>query len=192
MKKIARAGLFFALISAGSSACAQAQEAKIAAAVTAPAARPVARPADVATVDGIMSALYEVVSGPANKVRDWDRLRSLFTPDGKMGAVGAKPNGEFGHRAMTVEDYIVRVTKPFSEAGFFESEIARTSDSFGQITHVFSTYEARKAPTDAKPFMRGINSLQMYNDGTRWWIISLLWRAEDDKLKLPEKYLKSH
>lgn len=188
MKRIARAGLFFALIGLGLGAVAQAEEAKAAAV----AVRPAARASDVASVDAIMAALYEVVSGPAGKVRDWDRLRSLFTPDGKMGAVGARPGGEFGLRAMTVEDYIARTTKPFSEAGFFESEMARTSDTFGQITHVFSTYEARKAPADAKPFMRGINSLQMYNDGTRWWIISLLWRAEDDKLSLPEKYLKSH
>ena len=188
MKRFARAGLFFALIGLGLGALAQAEEAKVAPV----AARPAARASDVASVDAVMAALYEVVSGPAGKVRDWDRLRSLFTPDGKMGAVGAKPGGEFVHRSMTVEDYIVRATKPFSEAGFFESEMARTSDTFGQITQVFSTYEARKAPTDAKPFIRGINSLQMYNDGTRWWIISLLWRAEDDKLSLPEKYLKSH
>jgi hypothetical protein len=188
MTRLASAALVCALIGFGMSASAQAEEAKAAA----PAARPEARASDVASVDALMAALYEVVSGPAGKVRDWDRLRSLFTPDGKMGVVGAKPAGGFGHRSMTVEDYIVRTTKPFSEAGFFETEIARTSDTFGQDTQVFSTYEARKAPTDAKPFMRGINSLQMYHDGSRWWIISLLWRAEDDKLSLPEKYLKSH
>jgi hypothetical protein len=187
MTIFARAALVFGLSFLATGAFAQAAEAKVA---VAPA--PAARPADVASVDAIMAALYEVVSGPAGKVRDWDRLRSLFVADGKMGAIGARPAGGFGHRAMSVEDYIVRTTKPFSEAGFFETEMARTSDNFGQLTHVFSTYEARKAPADAKPFMRGINSLQLYNDGTRWWIVSLLWRAEDDKLSLPEKYLKSH
>jgi hypothetical protein len=190
MKHFARAALVVGMLLAG--ALAQAQEAKSVAPAVAPAARPAARPADVASVDAIMAALYDVVSGPAGKVRDWDRLRSLFTADGKMGAVGARPGGEFAHRAMTVDDYIARNTKFFSESGFFESEMARHSDAFGQITHVFSTYEARKAPADAKPFMRGINSVQLYNDGARWWIISLLWRAEDDKLSLPEKYLKSH
>jgi hypothetical protein len=186
MKQIARAALVFALISQAPGALAQALEAKPA------AAAPVARAADVAAVDAIMAALYEVVSGPAGKLRDWDRLRSLFVADGKMGVVGARPGGGFAHRAMSVEDYIARTTKPFSEAGFFETELARTADSFGQLTHVFSTYEARRAPTDAKPFVRGVNSVQLYHDGARWWIISLLWRAEDDKLSLPEKYLKSH
>ncbi len=187
MKRFARAGLVAALMSLAPCALAQTPGPKVAL-----AASPAALPVDVASVDAIIAALYDVVSGPAGKVRDWDRLRSLFTPDGKMGVVGAKPAGGFFHRAMSVDDYIARTTKPFSEAGFFETELARTSDTFGQVTQVFSTYEARKAPADAKPFMRGVNSLQLYHDGSRWWIISLLWRAEDDKLSLPDKYLKSH
>ncbi len=198
MKRFASAGLVFALFSLAPGAFAQVADVKPAVpAATAPAvaaavapARPAARPADVASIDAIMAALYDVVSGPAG-TRDWDRLRSLFIADGKMGVIGAKPGGGFGHRSMSVEDYIARSSKTFSEMGFFETEVARTSDAFGQLTHVFSTYEARKAPAD-KPFIRGINSLQLYNDGTRWWVISLLWRAEDDKLSLPEKYLKSH
>ncbi len=193
MKRFASAGLVVALVFPASGALAQTPAAAaVAAAPAAAVAPPAARPADVASVDAIIAALYDVVSGPAGKVRDWDRLRSLFAPDGKMGVIGARPGGGFGHRSMTVDDYIARSSKTFSEMGFFETELARTSDSFGQLTHVFSTYEARKAATDAKPFMRGINSLQLYNDGTRWWVVSLLWRAEDDKLSLPEKYLKSH
>ena len=188
MKRFARAALVFSLLTLAGGAFAQAAESKTAA----PAAAFAARPADVASVDAIMAALYDVVSGPAGKVRDWDRLRSLFVADGKMGVVGAKHGGGYSHRSMTVDDYIARAIKPFSEMGFFETELARTTDSFGQVSHVFSTYEARKAPSDAKPFVRGINSLQLYNDGSRWWVISLLWRAEDDKLSLPEKYLKSH
>ncbi len=187
MKRYARAGLLAALMTLSSGAFAQ-----VAPAASAQVASPAARPVDVASVDAIIAALYEVVSGPAGKVRDWDRLRSLFIPDGKMGVVGAKPAGGFFHRGMSVDDYIARTTKPFGEAGFFETELARTSDTFGQLTQVFSTYEARRAPSDARAFMRGVNSLQLYHDGSRWWIISLLWRAEDDKLSLPEKYLKSH
>ena len=183
------ATLVFALLAAAfGAACAQ--EAKPAAAPAAAVVAPVAaRAADVASVDAIVGALYDVISGPAGKVRDWDRLRSLFAPDGKLVAVGARPAGGFGARAMTVDDYIGRVTKPFSENGFYERELARSSDSFGQIVHVFSTYESRHAPADAKPFQRGINSIQLYTDGTRWFIQSLLWRAEDDKLPLPEHYL---
>ena len=108
-----------------------------------------------------------------------------------MAAVSARPAGGFGLRSMTVEDYIARNSKHFAAEGFFETELARTTETFGQVVHVFSTYEARKAP-GAAPFARGINSVQLYHDGARWWIVSLLWRAEDAKLPLPARYLESH
>lgn len=153
------------------------------------APRPAARPADVASVDAIIAALYDVVSGPAGG-RDWDRMRSLFAPDARLGAIGARKAGGVALRGMTVEDYIVMAGKNFSQGGFFEYEVARTSDTFGELVHVFSTYEAKRALTDAQPFLRGINSVQLYHDGSRWYLVSLLWRAEDDKLKLPERYMK--
>jgi hypothetical protein len=79
----------------------------------------------------------------------------------------------------------------YAEAGFFETELARSSESFGPIAHVFNTYESRHAPNDAKPFQRGINSVQLVHDGQRWWVASLLWRAEGEQSPLPERYLKS-
>lgn len=144
---------------------------------------------DVASPDAIIAALYNVISGPAGKARDWNRLRALFAPQGKLVAVGNRPDGATPATVMTVDDYIARVTKPFSEAGFYETELARTSDAFGPIMQVFSTYESRHAPGDAKPFQRGVNSIQLQFDGKRWWIVNLLWRAETDKQPLPEKYL---
>lgn len=154
-----------------------------------PAASPAARPVDVATVDGIVAALYDVISGTAGQPRDWDRMRSLFAPEGRLMAVGARPEGVYALRAMTVEDYIARNSKAFATMGFFEREAARSTETFGQIVHVFSTYESRHARGDAEPFQRGINSIQLYHDGKRWWIVNLLWRAEDASLRLPERYL---
>ncbi|MCC2956774.1 hypothetical protein LK542_14240 [Massilia sp. IC2-477] len=152
---------------------------------------PAARPADVASIDAIIAALYDVISGPAGAPRDWDRMRSLFAPEGRMGAVGMRPDGSYVLRAMSPEDYIARNTKAFATMGFFETEKARTQEVFGQIAHVFSTYEARHAKDDAKPFMRGINSIQLIHDGKRWYVLSLIWRAEDAKLQLPERYLRN-
>ena len=162
------------------------------AAPAAPASNYQARSADVESVDGIVAALYDVISGPAGKPRDWDRMRSLFAPEGRLMAVGARPDGSFVLRGMGVEDYIARNTKAFASMGFFEREAARTTETFGQIVHVFSTYESRHAAGDAKPFQRGINSIQLYNDGKRWWVVNVLWRAEDERLPLPERYLSSH
>jgi hypothetical protein len=154
-----------------------------------PAASPAARPVDVATVDGIVAALYDIISGTAGQPRDWDRMRSLFAPEGRLMAVGARPEGVYALRAMTVEDYIARNSKAFATMGFFEREAARSTETFGQIVHVFSTYESRHARGDAEPFQRGINSIQLYHDGKRWWIVNLLWRAEDASLRLPVRYL---
>jgi len=120
-----------------------------AAMATTPVATPAARPADVATVDGIVAALYDVISGTAGQPRDWDRMRSLFAPEGRLMAVGARPEGVYALRAMTVEDYIARNAKAFATMGFFEREAARSTETFGQIVHVFSTYESRHARGDA-------------------------------------------
>jgi len=150
-----------------------------------------ARPADVASVDGIMAALYDTISGPAGKVRDWDRLRSLFRNDGRMVVHSAGKDGVINTRVLSLEDYITRVTPVFAKEGFYESELARKDEQFGQIAQVFSTYEARHAPAE-QPFVRGINSIQLVNDGQRWWISQLLWQPEGEKTPLPERYLKAH
>jgi hypothetical protein len=149
------------------------------------------RAADVATVDGIMAALYDTISGPAGKVRDWDRLRSLFRNDGRMVVHSAGKDGVINTRVLSLEDYITRVTPVFAKEGFYESELARKGEEFGQIAQVFSTYEARHAPAD-KPFVRGINSIQLVNDGQRWWISQLLWQPVGQNTPLPERYLKAH
>jgi hypothetical protein len=152
---------------------------------------PTANPADVSSIDAILAAVYDVISGPAGKKRDWDRMRSLFVPDARLIPTGAQQNGGFVSRVWSVDQYIERAAPFFEKEGFFEREAARRVDQFGQIAQVFSTYESRHAPDDAKPFLRGINSIQLMNDGKRWWVVTIFWQAEDAKTPLPEKYLKS-
>jgi hypothetical protein len=164
---------------------------------------PTAAPADVASVESIVAALYDVISGPAGKKRDWNRFRSLFAPGARMiptlarrppgTAPDAPPTGaeEYAARVITPEDYVTRSGAFLEERGFFEREVARRVEQFGHIAHVFSTYEARHKQEDPAPFMRGINSIQLVNDGKRWWVVTIFWEAESARLKLPEKYLKS-
>lgn len=151
-----------------------------------------ADPKDVGSVDSIMKAVYDVISGDAGKERDWDRFRSLFHKDARMIATGKNPNtGAVGVRTMTPEDYI-KLNGPFLvKEGFHEREIARHSESYGNIVHAFSTYEAFKTLQDKKPFMRGINSFQLLNDGKRWWVMTIFWEAESPENPIPTKYLKS-
>ena len=156
-----------------------------------PAAQaPAADPKDVATMDAIVAALYDVISGPAGQKRNWDRFRSLFVPGARLIPTGRRPTGEVVSRVRTPEEYIQGGAQ-LEQNGFFEKEVSRRIEKFGNIAHIFSTYEARRKAEDEKPFIRGINSIQLMNDGKRWWIVTVFWQAEDDKNPLPAEYLKS-
>ena len=152
-----------------------------------PAALPAPRPADVASRDALVAALYDSISGPAGE-RDWNRFRSLFLREAQLIATFKKKDGTLGYRVMSVEDYADHAGKYFKENGFFEKEVSRKVETFGDITHIFSTYESRKA-ADEKPFERGINSIQLWNDGKRWWVVDVYWTGETPETPIPEKYL---
>src|SRR6266849_5153937 len=153
-------------------------------------AAPAANPKDVESLDAIVAAVYDVISGPAGE-RDWDRFRSLFIPGARLIPTGPRPTGEVGSRVITVEDYVQRAGAAFEKQGFFEREVSRRLERFGNIAHIFSTYESRHAKDDAKPFQRGINSIQLMNDGKRWWVVTIFWQGEDEKNPLPAEYLRS-
>lgn len=154
-------------------------------------AGPTARPADVATLDGIVAALYEVISGPAGQARDWDRMRSLFHPTARMTSTGPRRTGGFGARPDSVGGYIATSGPFFLREGFFERELARRTEQWGNLAQVWTTYEWRNRPDQLKPVQRGINSLQLFNDGTRWWIMNVVWASETPQNPLPSHYLTS-
>lgn len=155
------------------------------------ASAPAANPADVATIDSTIAALYDVISGPAGKKRNWDRFRSLFIPGARLIPTGQRQGGGFGSTVLDPEGYITRSSPFLEEQGFFEKEIARRTETFSNIAHVFSTYEARRKADEKEPFMRGINSIQLMNDGKRWWIVTIFWEAERPDNLLPKKYLET-
>ncbi len=146
-------------------------------------------PADVASPDAIIAALYDVISGPAGQARDWDRMRSLFIPGARLIPTGRRPDGTAAHRVMSVEDYIQTSGPMLERDGFFEIETNRISERFGNVTHAFSTYESRWLEDDADPFARGINSIQLFHDGARWWIATVMWDSERPDNPIPAKYL---
>jgi hypothetical protein len=152
-----------------------------------------ANPADVATIDSIITAAYDGISGLAGTTRDWDRERSLYMPGARLipttMEAGTEEIDPMPH-ILDIERYIARVERFFEKSGFYEKEIARRTEQFGQIAHVWSTYESRHNENDPEPFMRGINSIQLFNDGKRWWIVSVYWQQENASAPIPEKYLQ--
>jgi len=150
---------------------------------------PAARSADVQSIDGIVAALYDVISGGIGQSRDWTRMRSLFIPEARIMAIGPKRDSkDFALRILTVSDYIVSSGPVLIETGFREKELSRKTEQWGELAHVFTTYEANIEKDNS--IMRGINSVQLINDGTRWWITSLLFEAERPTLALPNAYVK--
>ncbi len=147
-------------------------------------ARP-ANPADVESIDAIVTAAYDGISGPAGKKRDWDRERSLYYPGARLIPVakgGSPPSAaaaredDLTPQILNIDGFIARVEPFFKENGFYEKEIARRTEQFGNIAHVWSIYESRHNENDPEPFMRGINSIQLFNDGKRWWIVNIYWQ----------------
>ena len=149
---------------------------------------------DVSSIDAIIEASYDVISGPAGKQRDWNRERSLFYPGARLIPTAKKAgdaNQGLEPQMLDVDDYIARVQPFFEKTGFYEKEISRRTEHFGSIAHVWSTYESRHDETDPEPFMRGINSIQLFNDGRRWWIVTVYWQHESEIHPLPDKYLET-
>jgi len=143
----------------------------------------------VSSKENIVQSLYAVISGDAGVVRDWNMFKSLFTEDAKLIPVQKNKQGEIQAAYLSPQDYIDRSGKWLFDNGFFEKEIHRVEECFGNICHLFSTYEAYRTSGDKEPFMRGINSIQLMFDNERWWIVNISWQAEDDALKLTSKYL---
>jgi hypothetical protein len=163
---------------------------------TAPAAAqvatppPAAKPADVSSPDAIMAATYDVISGPAGQPRDWDRFRSLFVPGARLiPVVAKKTGGGYDTRIITPDEYAQKADAYFQKNGFAEREIARTAERYGNIMQIFSTYESRHDAKDAQPFARGINSFQLFYDGTRWWVVTIYWLEETPENPLPREFL---
>ncbi len=145
--------------------------------------------ASVTTIDNTIKTLYNVISGEIGKKRNWEQFKYLFHSEAKLIAAGKDSKRENKISYMKPDDYIKNSGKWLETNGFFEKEIHRTVNTFGTMAEVFSTYECFYNITDKKPFMRGINSIQLWHDGKRWWIINLYWTQETTSNPIPEAYL---
>lgn len=168
----------------GAAPEAQAQRAD----TTARAERPAARPSDVESPSAIVAAVYDVISEPAGETRNWTRFRSLFLPSARLIPAN-REQGKPRLRVWSVADYIDRTDwAAVRQQGFFEQGVHAETERFGDIAHVFSTYEIRRSADAPEPVQRGINSFQLWFDGTRWWIVTIVWHAEHEEATLPERY----
>ena len=140
---------------------------------------------DLARIGAAVDEMYAMISGPAGP-RDWSRQARCFHPDARQVRTWVDPDGRPAMKMMGLDDYARDTTPFFAENDFYEVEIGRRIDLFGNIAHVWSAYEARNAPGDSTPERRGINSIQLFNDPDHGWrIIAMIWDNERDENPLP-------
>jgi hypothetical protein len=135
-----------------------------------------ARPEDVSSVDAIISIDYKLLSGRADEKRDWDRMRTLFAPGARLIPIERDENGIPMARVFTIDQYIKSRTPMLAAGDFYEIETHREERREGRLAQVWSSYVAVRAP-GGDPIRRGANSFQLWNDGARWWILSIAWDA---------------
>ena len=142
---------------------------------------------DTTEIDEAIASLYETVSGPAGAERNWARDRNFQHPEARLIRTSVDDEGRPALKIMSSEGYVEETRDYFLQNDFHEVEVSRRLDVFGNVAHAWSTYEARHRPDDPKPFKRGINSIQLVNDGERWRILHVLWDNEREGNPLPEE-----
>jgi hypothetical protein len=144
---------------------------------------------DVGSVEGVLRAFYEVTNVAPGAPRQWARDRTLYVPWIRFVALGP---GSTGRPEVTVwtHDEFVAASDPLFEKGFLEREIHRVTRRYGNMVHVDSTYETL-AGTGSPVRGRGVNSLDLYFDGQRWWVASVVWQSEDAAHPIPAELLPS-
>lgn len=145
------------------------------------------RPEDVESPDAIIKAMYDTISGPAGP-RNWYRERSLYLEGARLIPIGKRVHKEGGLQVLTLDEWIEDAEKYFNENDFWETEIMRKMNRYGNIVQAFSTYEARNSQ-DSPPFARGINSIQLLEKDGRWWIVTVMWDNESKENPIPEEFL---
>ncbi len=138
----------------------------------APIAAQEARPDDVSSIDAIIEAYYDVISGPAGEAADVDRDRSLHHPDAWVAIAGTDQSGRPSVNVMSLDDYHGDAA-PRAQA-FYEWETDRVVSQSGNMVHVWSDYASARTPA-GEPFDTGTNSITLFWDGERWWVMGWMF-----------------
>ncbi len=142
---------------------------------------------DRTEIGAVVDEMYAMISGPKGP-RDWSRQANCFHPDARQIRTWIGADGRQACKIMHLADYARDTTPFFAENDFYELEIARRIDLFGNIAHVWSAYEARTALDDEAPERRGMNSIQLFRDPDKGWrIMSMIWDNEREGVTLPER-----
>ncbi|OAO04522.1 hypothetical protein [Parasphingorhabdus sp.] len=150
-----------------------------------------------ATIDEVMETLYDCISGPPGG-QDWERDREIYHPRALITRTRIEDGKPVAY-TFSYDEFVEATIPLLAGRSFYEIEIGRKTDIFGQIAHVFSTYVARETPDHPDVQFRGVNMVHLWNDHVaesgepngRWWIMGMIWDNEREGLKLPEQWLST-
>ncbi len=145
---------------------------------------------EVGTLDGIIKAYYDVVTVKKGEKVSYRRDSCLHVPNASVGSAARDKNGKVGLKLITLKQFHEASDAYLEKEGFYEREISRKVEQFGAVYHVWSTYETKNTE-DGPVIGRGINSIQLYFDGTRFWILSWVFDEESKQNPLPKMYLQN-
>jgi hypothetical protein len=147
-----------------------------------------ARPEDVNTIEGIVKASYETISGGVGVPRQWGRDRTLFAPSVRYISLSQNKAGEVKARTSDYQEYLDESDDFLLKEGFTEVELGHEIKRFGNVATVLSSYEGRVQST-GKVVTRGVNIFSLYFDGKRWWIQTMMWDEEGPENPIPANLL---
>jgi len=147
------------------------------------------RPEDVSSIDGVIKAYYEVVSGPAEKDREWGRDATLYVPAIRFNIFSDDKHGKTTLRSLSHQEFVNESEAAMKGKAFYEHEIHRIEHRAGNVEHVLCTAEQRFA-LDGPVQGHSVDSLELYWDGARWWVVNAnIWEVEKSGKPLPPEFL---
>ncbi|AVR46811.1 hypothetical protein C7S20_16940 [Christiangramia fulva] len=143
----------------------------------------------VSSIDSIVSAVYQVISGKKGEDRNWKLHKTIFHPKARIISNFANDKGEYEVKFLSVDEYIDTYRDYFKGIDLYEKDLIHETEVFGNMAQVFSTYGSFSGPNDSEPFKIGTASIQLYNDGNRWYVLNMYYKNENEDDKIPQKYL---
>jgi hypothetical protein len=150
-----------------------------------------ARPEDVSSIESIVKADYESISGGVGVARQWARDLTLYDPNARSFEASTDPKTHAVTTwTPTSQEYTDATDAQFVHSGFSEHEVAHKIYRYGNVATDFSSYEGKLATSD-KLASQGVNIYQLYFDGKRWWISAVSWDGNLDPHTIPAD-LRAH
>ena len=146
-------------------------------------------PVEAQNIDPVISDLYESISFTETQDPEYETFKSLFADGAHL--ISVQDTNSYTITPDEFEQGLTQQRESGKLISFEEYEIHRETDRYGNILHVFSTYQTNLETPEGNDSARGINSIQMMKDVGEWKIVSIIWYEENEAHLLPDEYLPS-